>query len=159
MDSGLDRLRRDICLEQQWWQQSTLAHLHVVFPLQVCWVPVTHPGIPLTYAVKSQILLLTYSRLESWRVNSHWVNQAADSHKVDQRREERNQVRQSREQRWDQEKPRMKHEDFRQAEGGLDQNHYTCDMIMTCDTINVIFIYSETFLSKELSVPWKGWRW
>lgn len=153
MDSGLDRLRRDICLEQQWWQQSTLAHLHVVFPLQVCWVPVTHPGIPLTYAVKSQILLLTYSRLESWRVNSHWVNQAADSHKVDQRREERNQVRQSREQRWDQEKPRMKHEDFRQAEGGLDQNHYTCDHI------NVIFIYSETFLSKELSVPWKGWRW
>lgn len=153
MDSGLDRLRRDICLQQQWWQQSTLAHTHMVFPSQVCWVQVTHPGIPLTEADKSQILLLTYSRLESWRVISHWVNQAADSHKANQRREERNQVRQSREQRWDQEKPRMKHGDFRQAEGGLDQNHYTCDHI------NVIFIYSETFLSKELSVPWTGWRW
>ena len=94
VDPGLGRLRRDICLEQQWRRQSTLAHTHVVFPSQVCWIQVTHPGIHLTYAVKSQILLLTNSRLESLRVNSHWVNQATDSHKVDQRREERNQVRQ-----------------------------------------------------------------
>lgn len=156
MDPGLGRMRRDICLEQQWRQQSTLAHTHVVFPSQVCWVQVTHPGIRLTYAVKSQILLLTNSRLESLRVNSHWVNQATDSHKVDQRREERNQVRQSREQRWDQEKPRMKHEYFRQGRGwtGSEPLHlwsHKCNFHLQWN-----FPFKRTFCStKEVKVVTK----
>lgn len=40
--------------------------------------------------------------------------------------------------------------DFRQAEGGLDQNHYTCDHI------NVIFIYSETFPFKRTFCSMNG---
>lgn len=54
-------------------------------------------------------------------------------------------MRENREQRWDQEKPRMKHEDLRQGkEGGMDQNHYIYDHI------NGSFIYSGTLVQKNL---------
>lgn len=124
-------------------QGSTLAHM-----------PSLHLGggsaqVPaLGFLWDAQEVTLHYSLKQGWKAweetFSHWGNKADDLHstrKGTQRREQRNQVRESRDgskrnQEWS----------MKALEGGMNQNHNTCDHG------NVIFICSETLFSKELLV-------
>lgn len=156
-------MSREICLSlnrsQAGWAEEShppaaptaaRAAYSLICPVSICVVaqPRCTPWDFFEIHGKSHTPLLTETRLESMRRNSHWGNKADDSHssrKGTQRREQRNQVRQSRDgskrnQEWS----------MKALEGGMNQNHNTCDHG------NVIFICSETLFSKELLVHKRG---
>lgn len=100
---------------------------------------------------KSHILLLTESRLGNLKRNIQSLRKQGSWFTLKWKKNPKEGGKKSGETQQRARETKNQYEDFRRGkEGGMDQNHYTCDRE------NINFIYSETLFLKELLAHERG---